>query len=133
MSTLTKALERIINWRQTYYPEGADFRSGLTPQQIEDITQDFPFKLPLEVYELYQYCDGSKGGVNIAPYLNFYSLKQALDICCDIVYTEVFYSLGFSSTKNLETYQNFCDFINRPDTHEYFFSKYTFDTYTNLI
>lgn len=63
MSTLTDALERILVWLEEHESlELARFESlqpGLTLTEIDKITADLPFRLPLEVYELYQWANGT--------------------------------------------------------------------------
>ncbi len=59
MTQLTAALDRILNWAKKNYDEAGDWRSGLTFAEIEAKTEDLlPLKLPLEVYELYQWRNG---------------------------------------------------------------------------
>ena len=59
MSKLTQALEEITNWLRLNYPEDvSQFRIGLSIEEIKYITKEFPFVLPKEVIELYQFCDG---------------------------------------------------------------------------
>lgn len=56
MSLLTEALERILKWLEEYRPYDASFlQPGLSTNEIEFMTKDLPFKLPHEVYELYQW------------------------------------------------------------------------------
>ena len=60
MSKLTQALQEIVSWLRVNYPEAvSELRTGLSIEQIEKITKDFPFVLPKEVYELYQFCNGN--------------------------------------------------------------------------
>ena len=60
MSLLTDTLEQIRAWLQKNYPAGAEYvPSGLSHWQIEEIVQRLPFKLPQEVYELYQWSRGN--------------------------------------------------------------------------
>jgi cell wall assembly regulator SMI1 len=56
MSTLTDALERILNWLRANYPEAASsLQPGLSYEDITAKVADLPFNLPQEVYELYIY------------------------------------------------------------------------------
>jgi len=72
MTQLTEALDRILNWAKKNYDEPGDWRSGLTDAEIEEKTIDLlPLKLPLEVYELYQWRDGCLDPYE--DYSNFYS------------------------------------------------------------
>ena len=60
MSDLTSALERIATWywenKPSFHPV---FQQGLAKSDIDDLVQDLDFPLPDEVYELYQWCNGS--------------------------------------------------------------------------
>ncbi|EAZ91207.1 SMI1/KNR4 family protein [Crocosphaera chwakensis] len=59
MSKLTRSLDEIIHWLKLNCPEEvSQLRRGLSIKEIEEITKDFPFVLPKEVYDLYQFCDG---------------------------------------------------------------------------
>ncbi|BDA74507.1 PBS lyase HEAT-like repeat [Rivularia sp. IAM M-261] len=63
MSLLTKALERILKWLEEYRPYDVSFlQPGLSKNEIEIITEGLPFKLPHEVYELYQWKNGTSQG-----------------------------------------------------------------------
>lgn len=80
MLTLTTSLEKIVKWLRSHYPEAvSSLRPGLTYQEIEKLIQNISFKFPLEVYELYQYCNG---GVTLAPDLVLNSLEYAMDQSC---------------------------------------------------
>lgn len=60
MSKLRDSLEKILVWQQRNRPEyAATFQPGLTEEEIEEKVKDIPFKLPKEVYELYQWRNGS--------------------------------------------------------------------------
>lgn len=70
MSDLTEALDRILNalpqkpWSE--FP-GIEYDSsllqpGLTHAEIEEIVKDLPIRLPDEIYELYQWRNGSQTG-----------------------------------------------------------------------
>jgi hypothetical protein len=80
MSALTEALERILNWLQLNYPKVASFPyPGLTNEQIEQLIKYLPFRLTKEVYELYQWRNGTLHGDGFFPFLVFYSLQESLD------------------------------------------------------
>ena len=60
MSRLTEALDRIGNYLQQHAPEVfATLQPGLSYEEIEKIVKDLPFRLPPEVYELYQWRNGT--------------------------------------------------------------------------
>jgi cell wall assembly regulator SMI1 len=58
MSELTSALERINNWYQEKESRSV-FQAGLSRSAIDELAKDLQFSLPEEVYELYQWCNGS--------------------------------------------------------------------------
>jgi SMI1 / KNR4 family (SUKH-1) len=59
MSQLTNTLDRIQTWLKSNYPIVAEFiPSGLTIEEIREITSRLPFTLPKEVNELYQWSRG---------------------------------------------------------------------------
>ncbi len=89
MSDIIQAVEKIINWRKTYYPRDTSLISPLTLEQIQDVIEGFPFYFPSELLELYQY---SSTGVNIdASLIKFCSLEEALDLC---LRTRINYSIA---------------------------------------
>ena len=60
MTKLQNALERILEWNKVYKLERISFlQPGLSIAEIDEISQDLPFKLPQVVYELYQWRNGS--------------------------------------------------------------------------
>ncbi|MEL6459882.1 MAG: HEAT repeat domain-containing protein [Cyanobacteria bacterium J06621_15] len=60
MSKLRDSLEKILVWQERNRPEYATtFQPGLTEDEIEEKVKDIPFQLPKEVYELYQWRNGS--------------------------------------------------------------------------
>jgi cell wall assembly regulator SMI1 len=75
MSTLTKKLECIWSWLESTNLEFFDcYNPGLTRQQVDRIIKDFPFKLSEEVYELYQWRNGTAN----PAYENNYCLDSFL-------------------------------------------------------
>lgn len=87
MSTLTNALERILNWLQNNllleYASLEVLEPGLTYEEIEEMVADLPFRLPQEVYELYQWrngtCYGEEDFARFFYYRAFLSLESALE------------------------------------------------------
>ncbi|MDY6897187.1 MAG: HEAT repeat domain-containing protein [Cyanobacteriota bacterium] len=60
MSKLTDSLEKILAWQERNRPEyAAEFQPGLTEEEIEEKLKHIPFRLPKEVYQLYQWRNGS--------------------------------------------------------------------------
>jgi hypothetical protein len=77
MSTLTDALERILNWLRANYPEAASsLQPGLSYDEIEAKIADLPFCLPQEVYELYQWRNGSKEDGQEYIFINYKNYAQ---------------------------------------------------------
>lgn len=61
MSTLTDALEFIAEWVEKNMPDHpAVMNPGLTLEEIQLLTNNLPFQLPCEIYELYQWRNGGK-------------------------------------------------------------------------
>jgi SMI1 / KNR4 family (SUKH-1) len=58
MSELTSALERIGAWYQEKQSRSV-FQPGLSRSAINDLVKDLAFPIPEEVYELYEWCNGS--------------------------------------------------------------------------
>lgn len=75
MSDLTKALNKIAQWVKTNMPDHpAVMNKGLTRKEIQEKVKELPFKLPEEVYELYQWANG---GINsFIPYLTGWDLNS---------------------------------------------------------
>lgn len=78
---LRQALERIWNWFQINAPAMLTFlQPGLTRSQIDAQVQDLPFHLPEEVYQLYQWHNGSSAeqDVEFLPQYRFLPLEDAI-------------------------------------------------------
>jgi len=59
MSLLTETLNRIRAWIEKNHPENlVAIPPGLQLSQIQEMVEILPFKLPNEVYELYQWSCG---------------------------------------------------------------------------
>lgn len=59
MSELTEGLERISHQLSLYSPHRVHaLQAGLSFGEIENVINELPFSLPIEVYELYQWHDG---------------------------------------------------------------------------
>ena len=75
MSELTSALERISDWYQMNKSRSV-FHPGLSRTDINEIVKDLPFAIPNEIYELYEWCNGSSENDRVA-FLQFYLLPLA--------------------------------------------------------
>jgi|GEM_PF-6128823 len=78
MTNLISGLERIRSKLTEYVPTRAsDLGSGLALEEIEEVVRVLPFRLPSEVYELYQWRDGLFANFLFENY-EFLSLKSAV-------------------------------------------------------
>ncbi|MEH2251747.1 SMI1/KNR4 family protein [Nostoc sp.] len=86
MSELTDELQYILNWLESSNLEFFDcYNPGLTRQQIDEITKDLPFRLSKEVYELYQWRNGTADLGYNNGYLPLYFLfteQLRADVIC---------------------------------------------------
>ncbi|MEH1820035.1 MAG: SMI1/KNR4 family protein [Nostoc sp.] len=82
MSQLTDALDRILNWLQQNKPSYASsLQPGLTYEEIEEKVKNLPFRLPREVYELYQWRNGMiDDDSEFFSYYRFIPLEEALQL-----------------------------------------------------
>lgn len=83
MSILTEALEKILSWlQQNKRTIASALQPGLTYTQIQDGIESLPFDLPEEVYELYQWRNGTRNdkvlSATFFPAFTFNSLEQSL-------------------------------------------------------
>lgn len=83
MEILIEALERIMNWLRKHQPEYADsFLPGLTSSEIQAVEAEFGYKLPEEIYTLYQWRNGtekSAKAVCFPPPLEILPLSAAIE------------------------------------------------------
>jgi|GEM_PF-801097 len=82
MSSLTKALDRILNWLVKNNPELAlSLQPGLTRAEIDQQIMGLPFTLPEEVYELYQWRNGDRNWeyCGLLPGYGLLPLSQAIE------------------------------------------------------
>ncbi|HBQ98672.1 SMI1/KNR4 family protein [Roseofilum sp. Belize Diploria] len=82
MSTLTDALDRIMKWLEIYKPEFADsFQPGLSFDEIQAGEEKIGFKLPEEVYELYQWRNGATLDCDslFFPFIGFLPFDEAIE------------------------------------------------------
>ncbi|MEH2435149.1 MAG: SMI1/KNR4 family protein [Nostoc sp.] len=86
MSKLTDELQYILNWLKSTNHDFFDcYNPGLTRQQIDEITKDLPFRLSEEVYELYQWRNGTADLGYNNGYLPLYFLfpeQLRADVIC---------------------------------------------------
>ena len=78
---LMQALERILHHIQNQAPGAAQaLQRGLTREQIAAQLEGLPFRLPEEVYQLYQWRNGStaEARVEFLPQYRFLSLEEAI-------------------------------------------------------
>jgi hypothetical protein len=83
MTDLTLTLERILVWLQNNNLDYASsLQDGLTRLEIDIKSQELPFRLPEEIYELFQWRNGSQEELYapFSPTLSFLSLENAVEI-----------------------------------------------------
>lgn len=79
MSELTEGLDRICARFANYTPHCIrDLNPGLSLEEIEEKIQDLAFRLPPEVYELYQWHDGLSGWDFLFENYEFLPLTSAV-------------------------------------------------------
>ena len=84
MSELIDALDRIVNWLEKHpsekYASVDVLQPGLHYEEIDRRVADLPFKLPEEVYEIYQWrngtCDGEEDFSKFFSNYAFLSLES---------------------------------------------------------
>lgn len=80
-SPLVQALERILRCAQAQAPHVTQsMRPGLTREHIEAVLQYVPFRLSEELYQLYQWRNGSERGIGFEflPQYRMIPLEQAI-------------------------------------------------------
>jgi len=82
MTALTDALDRIMNWLQINQPEVANsFLPGLTAEEIRAGEEKIGFKLPEEIYKLYQWRNGSTEAYSFfLPSIAFLPFDEAIRV-----------------------------------------------------
>ncbi|BAY07672.1 SMI1/KNR4 family protein [Calothrix sp. NIES-2098] len=66
MEIIKEHLQRIWDCLVTKAPEiTLLLQPGLKPEEIDNIAKDLPFKLPEEIYELYQWQNGLLKGISV--------------------------------------------------------------------
>ena len=83
MSVLTVALERIMNWLRQHQPSyAASFLPGLKLDEIQELEKELGFKLPEEIYQLYQWRNGTEEDAMalVFPSMLFLPLSEAIGI-----------------------------------------------------
>ncbi len=82
MTDLTITLEQILTWLQNNKPDYASsLQDGLPRSEIDIASQKLPFQIPEEIYELFQWRNGSQE-VLFAPFdpsPSFLSLEYAIE------------------------------------------------------
>ncbi|MDY7015559.1 MAG: HEAT repeat domain-containing protein, partial [Cyanobacteriota bacterium] len=79
MTILQEALENFLNWLQQHRPEYAAYlKPGLTCEQIRQQVEILPFQLPHEVFQLYQWRNGTELDYFL-PYYYFLPLEEAIE------------------------------------------------------
>lgn len=79
---MIEALERIMNWLRKHQPDyAASFLPGLKPDEIQAAEAELGFKLPEEIYQLYQWRNGTKKDAMAIcfPPMQFLPLSEAIE------------------------------------------------------
>lgn len=82
MVSLIKALEIIMNWLRKHQPDyAASFLPGLKSEEIQAAEAKVGFKLPPEIYELYQWRNGTEEDAKAVcfPTMQFLPLSTAVE------------------------------------------------------
>jgi len=82
MPTLIEALSIIMNWLNKHQPDyAASFLPGLKYSEIQTVEAEFGFKLPAEIYELYQWRNGTEEDARAVcfPTMQFLPLSIAIE------------------------------------------------------
>lgn len=89
MSLITDSLNNIFSWLQQNNPTvAASLQSGLSYREIENKLSSLQFRLPQELYELYQWRNGSNRiakNVYFFKYYRFLPLEESLKILFNII------------------------------------------------
>lgn len=81
MSELTSALERIAAWYQKNMPQSCPvFQLGISRTDINELVKDLEFLVPDEVYELYEWCNGSSEERIVFHSYHLLPLNQAVNL-----------------------------------------------------
>lgn len=98
--TLTATLDRILRWITINQPSYAStFLSGLTREEIDFICRDLPGFITEDIYELYQWRNGTQEEywrwMHVPPYLFYQPLQDAVDYfllyldCCEDIEKDI--------------------------------------------
>ncbi|MBA3921472.1 MAG: hypothetical protein H0X31_07160 [Nostocaceae cyanobacterium] len=100
MSELTEGLERISLWLKKNRPDiASQLRPGLSREEIDAEAHILPFKLPEEIYELYQWRDGSSDNFLFERY-DFMSLHAAVS-----AYSEQMSELRYNEREEVKFFE----------------------------
>jgi hypothetical protein len=100
---LIDSLERILGWLPNNFPSYATgFLPGLSNDEIEERVTNLPFKLPKEVYDLYNWRNGTDSEAGIFVYHYLWDLDTVLEISSGINNSEgLFLPEGVSKSNYL--------------------------------
>jgi len=82
MVNLTETLEQIMNWLREHQPEyAASFLPALKSDEVQVVEAKMGFKLPAEIYELYQWRNGTEEDARALcfPTMQFLPLSKAIE------------------------------------------------------
>lgn len=122
MSRMLEDLEYILSWLRSTKVEFIDcFNPGLTNNQINDYVRELPFKLPNEIYELYQWRNGiaDLGFNNYHPLVDFLFPDQL-----NGEFPTVFHNLKDSIFLYKDLYQVSQELVNPGSNYEFWNQKW---------
>lgn len=127
MSALTDSLNRIMQWLEKNRPDyAASFLPGLSDSEIRDKLANIELELPLEIYELYRWRNGTQNGEDpksvIFPCMEYMPLDEAIE----------YYDDFLENTINIFDEQDFQDIFELLDANQinqYGDKKYLFPFY----
>lgn len=100
MGELTKSLERILNGLKKY-DSYRYYQPGLSLSEIDEKVKVLPFRLPQEVYELYQwrngFTPGKRGSMNALGGHDFHNLDFLVNHYFDFMNSSLEYALNKNS------------------------------------
>lgn len=81
MTSLDRCLQELTNWMANHYPSWtAALHPGITDQEIDRLAESLlPYRLPKEVYTLYQWRNGQSIEADFLPGYTFLPLEEAVN------------------------------------------------------
>ncbi|MGB6295327.1 MAG: hypothetical protein WBF90_03980 [Rivularia sp. (in: cyanobacteria)] len=127
MSVLTDSLNQIMQWLEENRPDyAASFLPGLNDEEIRKKLANVELELPLEIYELYRWRNGTQNGEDpksvIYPCMEFMPLDEALEYYDDFIENQL-------EIFDEEDYRNIFELLDANQVYLYGEQKYLFPFY----